>query len=279
MKKGLRRFFSNRLAVVGLTIIVCVWGVAIFAPWIAPYDPLEMDFNAILVPPSSAHWFGTDMYGRDIFSRIVYGARISVQIGFIVVGIGASIGTFLGSIAGYFGGIWDTVIMRIVDLLLAFPFIVLAIVIAATLGPGLINVMIALGSVSWLSYARVVRGEILSLKEREFISAAKAMGAGHLRILFRHILPNCVASVIVLATLQMATALVAAASLSFLGMGVQPPQPSWGAMLNEAQEYLRQSWWYAFFPGMAIVITVLALNFIGDGLRDVLDPKMRSVRV
>jgi len=269
---------TNRLAVIGMVMILCIWGIAIFAPWIAPYDPLEMDFNAILIPPSGAHPFGTDMYGRDIFSRIVYGARISVQIGFIVVGIGATVGTFAGAIAGYFGGFWDTVIMRIVDLLLAFPFIVLAIVIAATLGPGLVNVMIALGSVSWLSYARVVRGEILSIKERDYVTAAKAMGAGHLRVLLRHILPNCMASVIVLATLQMATALIAAASLSFLGMGVQPPQPSWGAMLNEAQEYLRQSWWYAFFPGIAIVLTVLALNFVGDGLRDALDPRLRGTR-
>ena len=195
--------------------------------------------------------------------------------GFIVVGIGATVGIIAGGIAGYFGGIYDTVIMRIVDLLLAFPFLILAIVIAATLGPGMINVMIALGSVSWLSYARVIRGEILSIKEQEYIAAVRAIGASDARILVRHVLPNCMAPMLVLSTLRMATALIAAASLSFLGMGVQPPQPGWGAMLNDAQEFLRVAWWYAFFPGMAIVMSVLGINFIGDGLRDALDPKMR----
>lgn len=275
MGKFVRLFIKNKLALLGVFIVSIVWGMAIFAPWIAPYDPLEMNFNAILAPPSSAHIFGTDMYGRDIFSRIVYGARISLEIGFIVVGIGATVGTILGGTAGYFGSLYDMVIMRIVDLLLAFPFLILAIVIAAALGPGITNVMIALGSVSWLSYARIVRGEVLSVKEREYIIATKAIGSSSMRILIKHVLPNCMASVLVLATLQMASALIAAASLSFLGMGVQPPQPGWGAMLNDAQEYLREAWWYAFFPGMAIVITVLGINFIGDGLRDALDPKMR----
>jgi len=270
-----KRFMRNKVAVLGVFIVALVWAMAIFAAWIAPYDPLEMNFNAILVSPSFSHIFGTDMYGRDIFSRIVYGARISLEIGFIVVGIGATVGTILGGTAGYFGGLYDMIIMRIVDLLLAFPFLILAIVIAAALGPGIVNVMIALGSVSWLSYARIVRGEVLSIKEREYIDAVKATGAGNLRILIRHVLPNCMGSVLVLATLQMASALIAAASLSFLGMGVQPPQPGWGAMLNDAQEYLREAWWYAFFPGMAIVITVLGTNFIGDGLRDALDPRMR----
>jgi len=265
----------NRLAVLGAFIVTAVWVMAIFAPWIAPYDPLEMNFNVILASPSSSHIFGTDMYGRDIFSRVIHGARISLEIGFIVVGIGVTVGTILGGTAGYFGGAYDMIIMRIVDLLLAFPFLILAIIIAAVLGPGIVNVMIALGSVSWLSYARIVRAEVLSVKERDYINAARAMGASNLRILFRHVLINCMASVLVLATLQMASALIAAASLSFLGMGVQPPQPGWGAMLNDAQEYLREAWWYSFFPGMAIVITVLGINFVGDGMRDALDPKMR----
>jgi len=274
MRKIVRRFIRNKLAVLGAFIVVVVCGMAIFAPCIAPYDPLEMNFNVILASPSSSHIFGTDMYGRDIFSRIVYGARISLKIGFIVVGIGATVGTILGGTAGYFGGLYDMIIMRIVDLLLAFPFLILAIVIAAALGPSIVNVMVALGSVSWLRYARIVRGEVLSIKEREYIDAGRAIGASNLRILIRHVLPNCAACVLVLATLQMASALIAAASLNFLGMGVQPPQPAWGAMLNDAQEFLREAWWYAFFPGVAIVITVLGINFVGDGLRDALDPKM-----
>jgi len=275
MRKIVRRFIRNKLAVLGAFIVVVVCGMAIFAPCIAPYDPLEMNFNVILASPSSSHIFGTDMYGRDIFSRIVYGARISLKIGFIVVGIGATVGTILGGTAGYFGGLYDMIIMRIVDLLLAFPFLILAIVIAAALGPSIVNVMVALGSVSWLRYARIVRGEVLSIKEREYIDAGRAIGASNLRILIRHVLPNCAACVLVLATLQMASALIAAASLNFLGMGVQPPQPAWGAMLNDAQEFLREAWWYSFFPGVAIVITVLGINFVGDGLRDALDPKMR----
>jgi peptide/nickel transport system permease protein len=216
------------------------------------------------------------MYGRDIASRILYGAQISLEVGFIIVIIGVGVGVIAGGLAGYSGGVLDTVIMRLVDVLLAFPSILLALLIASVMGPGLVSVMIAVGAVSWLTFARVVRAEILSIKERDFIIAARALGTNDLRILARHVLPNCMAPIIVLATLQMATALISAASLSFLGMGAQPPQPEWGSMLNEAQEFLREAWWYAFFPGIAIVITVLAINFVGDGLRDALDPKMRG---
>lgn len=274
-----RQFKKNRLALVGLCVVVILLAAAIFAPWIAPYDPLRMDFTSLLEPPSRAHVFGTDMYGRDLASRIIYGARISLVVGLLIVVIGAGIGVVAGGIAGYYGGIWDTLIMRLVDVLLAFPSILLALLIAALMGPGLISVVIALGAVSWLNFARVVRAEVLSIKERDYITAARALGVGSWKILTRHVLPNCMGPVIVLATLRMATALIAAASLSFLGMGAQPPQPEWGSMLNEAQEFLREAWWYAFFPGIAIVITVLAINFVGDGLRDALDPKMRGREV
>lgn len=276
MRDIFKQFKRSRLALIGVGVILVLLGAAVFAPWVAPYDPLKMDFTALLKPPSSEHVFGTDMYGRDIASRVIYGARISLEVAFIIVIMGSGIGTIAGGIAGYFGGICDTIIMRVVDVLLAFPSILLALLIASVMGPGLLSVMIALGAVSWLTFARVVRAEILSIKERDFVAAARAVGASSLRILARHVLPNCMAPVIVLATLQMATALISAASLSFLGMGAQPPQPEWGSMLNEAQEFLREAWWYAFFPGMAIVITVLAINFVGDGLRDALDPKLRG---
>lgn len=276
MKDTFKQFQKNRAAIGGLAIVGALVISAIFAPWIAPSDPLKMDFGALLQPPSRSHILGTDMYGRDIASRILYGSRVSLQVSFLIVTMGAGIGITAGGLAGYFGGLLDMIIMRLVDMLLAFPSILLALLIASVMGPGLTSVMVAVGAVSWLSFARVVRAEILSIKERDFITAARALGASDFRILVRHVLPNCIAPVIVLSTLQMATALIAAASLSFLGIGAQPPLPEWGSMLNEAQEFLREAWWYAFFPGMAIVITVLAINFVGDGLRDALDPKMRG---
>lgn len=276
MYKIWKQFKKNRIAVAGLCIIFALVGAALFAPWIASHDPVKMDFTSVLKPPSRGHIFGTDMFGRDLASRILYGSRLSLEVGFIIVVMGAGLGIIAGGIAGYFGEIYDTLIMRFVDIMLAFPAILLALLIATVMGPGLLSVMVALGAVSWLSFARVVRAEILSIKERDYIIAARAVGGNDLRILTRHVLPNCMPPVIVLASLRMATALIAAASLSFLGLGAQPPQPEWGSMLNEAQEFLREAWWYTFFPGMAIVIVVLAFNFVGDGLRDALDPKMRG---
>jgi peptide/nickel transport system permease protein len=217
MKKSWGQFKKNRAAVAGLFVVGMLLMAAIFAPVIAPYDPLKMDFNALLQPPSPSHVFGTDMYGRDIASRILYGAQISLEVGFIIVIIGVGVGVIAGGLAGYSGGVLDTVIMRLVDVLLAFPSILLALLIASVMGPGLVSVMIAVGAVSWLTFARVVRAEILSIKERDFIIAARALGTNDLRILARHVLPNCMAPIIVLATLQMATALISAASLSFLG--------------------------------------------------------------
>lgn len=272
----LHQLKKNRRAKVGLYIIILILIVAIGAPLLSPAHPENINLGASLQAPSFQHWLGTDKLGRDILSRIIYGSRVSLIVGVVAVGISGIIGIILGAIAGYFGKWADQVIMRLVDILLAFPSILLAITLVAVLGASLWNVMLAIGLVSWVGYARVVRGEFLSKRNQEFVLAAKTSGASYFRIIFRHMLPNSMAPIIVMATLGMAGAIITESSLSFLGLGVQPPTPSWGQMLSDGRTIMRQAWWVSTFPGLAIMITVLAFNLLGDGLRDAMDPKLRN---
>ena len=272
-----RRLSKTRLAPVALAVIVVLVLAALLAPVIAPYPPDKPDFGAALEGPSGAHWFGADNLGRDIFTRVVYGSRVSLQVGMIAVSISLVIGTTLGLIAGYSGvGLVDTVIMRCMDALLAFPTLVLALAITAALGPSLTNVMIAVGIVGVPAYARLVRGQVLSVAKREYVEAARVVGVPDLRIIWRHVLPNVTAPLIVQASLGVAFAILSEASLSFLGLGVQPPTPSWGGMLSFGKDWLDRAPWMAIAPGSAIFITVLAFNFLGDGIRDALDPRLRK---
>ena len=272
----LHQLKKNRRAKVGLYIIILILIVAIGAPLLSPAHPENINLGASLQAPSFQHWLGTDKLGRDILSRIIYGSRVSLIVGVVAVGISGIIGIILGAIAGYFGKWADHFIMRLVDILLAFPSILLAITLVAVLGASLWTVMLAIGLVSWVGYARVVRGEFLSKRNQEFVLAAKTSGASYFRIIFRHMLPNSMAPIIVMATLGMAGAIITESSLSFLGLGVQPPTPSWGQMLSDGRTIMRQAWWVSTFPGLAIMITVLAFNLLGDGLRDAMDPKLRN---
>ncbi|MBT9139740.1 MAG: Glutathione transport system permease protein GsiD [Dehalococcoidia bacterium] len=272
----LRELKQNKLALLGAGIIVLIVLVAIFAPYIAPHHYARQVLPDRFLPPSTEYPLGTDDIGRCIFSRMIYGSRLALMVGVIIVGIQATIGVTLGLISGFYGRWIDSILMRLVDIVIAFPAIVLALAIAATLGPGLVNVMIALGIIGWTGYARVVRGQVLSVKENDYIEAIRAVGASDIRIIFRHILPNVVAPIIVMATLGMAGALLAASALSFLGLGAQPPEPCWGAILAAGRGFLRRAWWIATFPGIAIMITILGFNFLGDGLRDALDPRLKT---
>jgi len=271
-----RRLRRNRAAVAGAGIVGAFVALAILAPYLVPYNPTQGVLGERLLPPSPAHWLGTDELGRDLFSRILYGARISLQIQIVSVVIALLIGITLGALGGYLGGVTDNVIMRCMDVLLAFPSIFLALAIIAALGTGLFNLMLAAGISSIPAFARILRASILSLKEREFVEAAKALGGGSGRIMFRHLLPNCLAPVIVQSTLRMATVLLTASGLSFLGLGVQPPTPEWGAMLSNARSYLIVAPHVATIPGLAIMIVVVGFNLFGDGLRDTLDPRLRQ---
>ncbi|MFI5422195.1 MAG: ABC transporter permease [Nitrososphaerales archaeon] len=270
--QALRR---NRTAFASVILIAVVIIGAVFAPLIAPYDPLAQNLVLRFQPPSWAHIFGLDEYGRDIFSRILYGASVSLQVGIEVVVFALGIGVIAGTISGYFGGMVDSAIMRFADIFLAFPGLVLAIGISAALGPGIDNVVIALVVTSWPTYARVIRGQTLSLKGLEFITSARAIGAGRLRIIASHIIPNTLPPVLVLASLGMGGAILAEAGLSFLGLGIEPPHPSWGNMVAEGQDYILQAPHLSIIAGLTITIIVLAFNLIGDGLRDALDPKLR----
>lgn len=272
----LKRLKKHRLAMIGAAIILALVFIAVLAPFIAPNDPIEQNLPYRLLTPNTEYPLGTDNLGRCVLSRLIHGASVSLQIGIMVVGITAIIGVSLGLIAGYQGGLIDEMIMRSVDILLAFPGIILALVIAGILGPSLYNVMLALAVVGWTSYARVVRGSVLSVKEKEFVEGARALGLSDLRIMFRHVLPNVMAPVIVMATLGMAHVILAAAALSFLGLGAQPPAPEWGSMLNAGRAFMRTAPHLTVFPGLAIMVTVLAFNFLGDGLRDALDPRLRE---
>ena len=265
----------NRLVLFGAMLVIGVLVAGLLAPVISPYDPIKITPDA-LAPPSREHLFGTDDLGRDILSRMLYGARISPIVGLIAVAISAVAGVGMGLISGYAGGAADNVIMRIVDVLLSFPGIVLAIGIVAILGPGLNHALLAVGIAGIPTFARVVRGSVLVEKEKEYVEAARLLGVRTPRLLLLHILPNVMAPVIVLSSLSVATAILAAAALSFVGLGAQLPTPEWGAMLSQGREYLSSQWWVATFPGVAIALTVLSVNLLGDGLRDVLDPRLRT---
>ncbi len=272
-----RQVAHNRMAVMGFTLLGLMALLAIFAPYVAPYDPRGMDLEHSLEQPSNSHWLGTDKLGRDVLSRLIYGSRISLVVGFIVQGIALVVGVSLGAVSGYFGGLIDLVIQRMVDIIMAFPFLILSIAIVSLIGPSLTNMMLVLGGVVWVEYTRMVRGMVLSVKEQEYILAARVVGARSGRIIFRHVLPGCLSVVIVQATFGIATAILAASGLSFLGMGAQPPTAEWGAMLSEAKPYLRQYPVMSIAPGVAIMLTVLAINFVGDALRDAFDPRTLKV--
>ena len=274
----LRQLLRHRLGMLGLALTTVLIVVGLFGPYVAPYDPNAIDARARFAPPSLEHPLGTDDFGRDILSRVMHGARVSLQVGFIAVGIAATVGSTLGLVAGYAGRVLDEVIMRAMDVLFAFPAILLAIAILAALGKGVENAMIAIGIVYIPIFARIARGSVLSIREEEFIEAARSCGAGDGRILWKHILPNAMAPLIVETTLSLAFAILAEAALSFFGLGVQPPDASWGRMLSEGRGFFRQSAWLAIFPGLAIMLTVMGFNFLGDGLRDAMDPSLRGTR-
>lgn len=269
----LRRFLRHRLAVLGAAIILTLVIVAAFGRVLAPYDPLGMDFGAVFAPPGPEHLFGTDEFGRDIFSRILYGARISLQVAFIAVGISGTLGVLLGLVAGFLGGWLDELIMRIMDVLFAFPAVLLAITIMAILGRGVGNAMIAIAIVYVPIFARVTRGAVIGVRGREFVTAARALGKRPMGVMLRHVLPNALGPIIVQTSLSLAFAILAEAALSFFGLGTQPPEPSWGRMLAEGRGFLRQAPWMGIFPGLAIMVSVMGFNFLGDGLRDLLDPR------
>jgi peptide/nickel transport system permease protein len=270
------RLERHALGVLGLFLTSVTLVAALAAPLLAPHDPVKSDFVASLKPPGTpGHVLGTDQLGRDLYSRVLYGARIALFIGFCTVLLTAVVGGLLGLLAGFFGGWPETVLMRIADVQLSFPFVLLALTINAIVGLGLRNIIISLSAAGWVVYARVVRGEVLSVKQRDFVHAAAALGTGRARVLFRHVLPNVAPSIIVVASLQFSQFIVAEAAISFLGFGVQPPTPAWGSMLSESRDFLYVAWWLAAFPGMALALTALGINLVGDWLRDVLDPKLR----
>jgi peptide/nickel transport system permease protein len=266
-------FRSNPLAVTGLAIVLVLVLVALFAPWIASYSPTDQDLPARLQPPSGSHWLGTDELGRDIFSRIVHGARITLYIVTLVGVIVVPIGLLVGTVAGYFGGITDKVLMRITDVFMAFPRLILALAFVAVLGPSIENAVIAITITSWPPYARIARAETITIRNSEFIMAVRLQGASHWRILRGHVMPMCMSSVVVRLTLDMAGVILIAAGLGFLGLGAQPPAPEWGLMISQGRQYLLDQWWVPTMPGAAIFIVSLGFNLLGDGLRDVLDPK------
>jgi peptide/nickel transport system permease protein len=272
---GFKILGKNRAAMVALGVLILISLSALFAAQVSPYDPNEVDILNQLQGPSAEHLLGTDLYGRDILSRIFWGGRVTLVVGLISVGIAATFGVLLGLISGFYGGITDSIIMRFIDILLAFPRILLALTIVGMLGTGLFNVMLAVGIASITGYARLVRGTVLSAKEQPYVEAARVVGCSDRRILATHLLPNVVGPIIVLATLDVGSAILAASSLSFLGLGVQPPTAEWGYMLNEGRNYLRAAPWITFFPGMAIAVSVLCINMLGDGLRDALDPRLK----
>jgi peptide/nickel transport system permease protein len=272
----LKKTLSNPLAKAGFSIIVVVFILAMFAPWISPYDPDYINVKAILLAPSSLHWMGTDGLGRDVLSRMLHGGRISLLVGLVAVGISTAIGIILGAIAGYYRGWVDTIIMRLVDVMLSIPSFFLILAVIAFLTPSIINIMIVIGLTSWMGVTRLVRAEFLSLTGREFVQASRALGAKDARLIFTHLLPNSLTPIIVSSVLGVASAVLMESGLSFLGLGVQAPQASWGNILTDGKEYIQFAWWLSLYPGMAILITVLGYNLLGEGLRDALDPRSES---
>jgi ABC-type dipeptide/oligopeptide/nickel transport system permease subunit len=275
-KRFMRIFLSRKVVMFGLVVILGLLFVAITAPWIAPYDPYATNLRNILQPPSSAHWLGTDNVGRDTLSRLIYGSRTSLTVGLVAVAISATIGMTLGVVAGYFGGWTQTIIMRIMDASMSIPTIMFAVTISALLGGGLRNVIIALGIGLIPTYARLMCGQVLTVKQRDFITASKSIGSGSIRIMLSHVVPNCFPPLIVMMTMQLGTAILSEASLSFLGIGIKPPEAAWGSMVSESYQYLQRNAVLSIAPGLALMLVVFAFNMVGDGLRDALDPKLRG---
>jgi peptide/nickel transport system permease protein len=271
---ALRSLTRNRPALLGSVLLVVFFLCAVFAPWLAPRDPAKLDLAARLQPPSAAHWFGTDELGRDVFSRTLYGGRVSLTVAVTVVALSLAVGAALGMAAGFYGGLIDTIVnLYLTNAFLALPGILLAVAFVAFLGPSLVNLVLALALSGWVNYARLVRAQVMAVKQREFVQAARSLGASNPRLMLRHILPNIIQPLLVQAAVGMAAAILAEATLSFLGLGVQPPTATWGAMLNDARSHLFESPFLVFFPAMALALCVLSFNLIGDGLRDLLDPR------
>jgi len=271
-----KRFRKNGLALVGALIVIFLFIIALMAPVISPYDPGQINIKRVLQEPTAEHIFGTDSLGRDVLSRMIWGSRISLLVGFVAVGIATLIGIFLGALAGYYGRWVDNLIMRFVDIMLCFPTFFLILAVIALLEPNIWNIMIIIGITGWMGVARLVRAEFLSLKERDFTVAEKALGAKDFRIIFRHILPNAMAPILVSATLGVAGAILTESALSFLGIGVQPPTPSWGNILTAGKDNIEIAWWLSLYPGLAILITVLGYNLLGEGIRDAIDPRLKQ---
>lgn len=274
-----RTFSRNQLAMCGGGVVAVLVVLAVIAPLLAPWDPNRPDTKKILVAPSSSHWFGTDPLGRDVLSRVLYGSRVSLSVGFVSVGIAATIGMLLGAAAGYYGGVVDNVVMRLVDLMLVFPRFFLLLAVLAFLKPSIWTIMTVIGLTGWMGVARLVRAEFLTLREREFVIWSESVGARAPRIIFRHILPNAIAPILVAMTLGIPAAILTEAGLSFLGLGVQPPYATWGNILNDGRDYIEIAWWLTLYPGLAILITVLSYNLMGEGIRDALDPRLRQSRL
>jgi peptide/nickel transport system permease protein len=271
--RAIRTLLRNPTAAVGSVLVVCYMLVAVFGPLLAPYDPSLQHLGIRLAPPSGAHWFGTDSLGRDLFSRVLYGSRLSISAGVAVVLVAMVVGTLAGTTAGFFGGVWDDVVMRLTDMFLAFPSLILAMAIAAILHPSLTNALIAVTVTWWPAYARLIRGQTLAVKSNQYVEAARALGSGTGRLIFRHILPNAFAPVLVQATLDVGAVILTVAGLSFIGFGAQPPTPEWGLMVSEGRSFLQTQWWIPTLPALAILVLVLACNLTGDGLRDIMDPR------
>ncbi len=269
-----QRFRGNRFAVAGGMVVLVLFLASMLAPFITPYDPDSLDLYHVLMPPSAGHWFGTDELGRDVFTRVVFGAKISLKVGFVAVGIAVLVGTIIGLVSAYYGGWIDSIFMRFVDIMLCFPTFFLILAVIAMLEPSIWYIMIIIGLTGWMGVARLVRAEVLSIRERDYIMAAKALGASDFRIIFRHVLPNALSPVLVSATLGVAGAILTESALSFLGIGVQPPTPSWGNILSAGKDYIEFAWWLSLFPGLAILVTVLSYNLLGEGIRDALDPRL-----
>jgi len=272
-KVFLKRYAQNRLALVGTILVLSLFLISAASAWLSPYDPDKPDPRNRLKPPSREHVLGTDSLGRDVLSRMIWGARVSLKVGFVAVGLATSIGLILGAVAGYYGGWVDSMVMRLCDLMLCFPSMFLILAVIAILEPSIWNVMAVIGLTSWMGVARLVRAEFITLKNRDFTLAARALGASDPRIILRHLLPNAMAPVLVAATLGVAGAILTESALSFLGLGVQPPTATWGAMLSDGKDYLSRAWWLSVYPGLAILVTVLSYNLMGEGLRDALDPR------
>ena len=268
-------FYKNKLALTGCGIVILLFAVSLLAPVIAPYDPGAIDLKNVLASPSAEHWFGTDQLGRDVLSRMIWGARISLKVGFVATGLAILIGMILGAVAGYYGGWIDAVIMRFVDIMLCFPTFFLILAVIAFLEPSIWNIMIVIGLTSWMGVTRLVRADFISLRERDFVRAARSIGANYARIIFVHILPNALASILVAATLGIAGAILTESALSFLGIGVQPPTPSWGNILTAGKDNIDIAWWISLYPGLAILITVVGYNLLGEGIRDASDPRLK----